>query len=1111
MSDKFSIIPLPQLLEIILNQLEKGRIFSIPEEQFFKPRSDDPFRFFRYGRLLETPIGVAAGPHTQLAQNIVAAWLTGARYIELKTIQTLDELNVSKPCIDMQDEGYNCEWSQELKIHQSFDQYLNAWIIIHVLRHRFNLPAENGPGVIFNMSAGYDYQGIQKENVQWFLDKMSDASTELAAKLESIKTVYPDVVHLNINPRISDNMTLSTMHGCPPDEIGKIGLYLIKERKLHTTIKLNPTLLGKEELHQVLSSSGFETRVPDSAFEHDPKFEDIVEIIRELEKAAETNHVSFGLKLTNTLESENHKDVFPPDEKMMYMSGRALHPISVALAEKLQTRFNGKLNISFSAGVDAFNVSDVISCGLYPATVCTDILKPGGYGRLNQYLEEIRNSFERSGAGAIDEFILAKGGKKTPEESTLANLKNYAQAVLVDERYKKTDIHDPDIKTNRPLEMFDCIYAPCVDTCPTNQDIPDYMYYTATGETAKAYGVVMKTNPFPSTTGMICDHPCQTKCTLINYTQPVLIREVKRYIAENKGKTIDFSVSAKNKSVAIIGAGPSGLSCAYFLAKTGFRVRVYEAKPRPGGMVTGAIPPFRLTDVAVETDIRQIERLGVKINYNTKIDKLLFNRLRETDDFVYIATGAQRALRLEIENIDIKGVLDPLEFLFNVKSGRTTSIGNHVVIIGGGNTAMDAARTAYRLVGKDGSVTIVYRRKIKHMPADTGEIKAVMQEGIKIIELASPVKIVPSSPVPATLVTDQKKQDNKSPATEVAGTVFIRMKLSDKDKSGRPLPEPIPGSEFELKCDTVIPAIGQKLDIDFADPKLLKTAPGRYETQLDNVFIGGDAKRGASTAINAIGDGRKAAEAIIRKVNLTLPGENINGRKPLDINSHLIKRARKTFPVHVEELSSLERKSFKLVSRTFTTEEAFREASRCLLCDEFCSICTTVCPNLAFHTYETKIRTYHLQIVTVSNGNYEINIGRPFAITQKYQILHIADWCNECGNCTTFCPTSGAPYKEKPHLYLDKEAFLKEKDGYFLERSHGNSKKILFVNGKHQSSLTVFNDYLLYETETVKIKLDLFSYKINEIETDKKDNFEIDLREAFEMHAIMQGAQSFYE
>lgn len=1093
MSDKFTITPLDQLLQIILNQLEKGKMFGILEELFFIPRPTDPFRSYRYGQLLETPVGVAAGPHTQLAQNIVAAWLTGARYIELKTIQTLDELHVSKPCIDMQDEGYNCEWSQELKIRQSFDQYLNAWIIIHVLKHKFNWDTQNEAGVIFNMSVGYDYKGIQNENVQWFFDKISDASFELNNKVDSIKSIYPEVSQLDINPCISNNITLSTMHGCPVDEIEKIGLYLLEDRKLHTTIKLNPTLLGKEELHRILQNSGFETNVPDTAFEHDPTFEDAVRIIQNLEKAAKKNKVRFGLKLTNTLESLNHKHVFPPDEKTMYMSGRALHPIAVNLAYKLQNRFSGKLDISFSAGVDAFNLADVVSCGLYPATVCSDMLKPGGYGRLHQHLDELSQAFKKQKASSIPEFIAAGKPGQTPGESTLAKLKKYAKTVLKDDRYKKTAIHAPDIKTGRELGFFDCIHAPCVDTCPTNQDIPGYLYYTAHKQFDKALDLVLKTNPFPRTTGMVCDHLCQTKCTRINYDSPVLIREIKRFLAENGKDTRQSSPAKNDKKAAIIGAGPSGLSCAYFLAKAGFKVNIFETKPKPGGMVSGAIPAFRLTDRAIENDIKRIGLLGVKVNYNFKVDKPFFEKLRNEKDFIYIATGAWSSVKLNIENIDADRVLDPLEFLFNVKQDKPTGIGNHIVIIGGGNTAMDAARTAYRLVGQSGTVTIIYRRTIKHMPADTGEIKAVLRESINIMELTAPLKL-------------------NVLATKVAGTVqsitCIKMKLSGVDSIGRPKPLPIPGSEFTVPCDTFIPAIGQESDIDFTDVKLLKTKPGQYETRLEHVFIGGDAMRGASTAINAIGDGRKAAGEIIRKAGLEHLSHEIN-REPTGLNRHIINRAKREQPVKTVELPLSDRKNFKLVSQTLTADEAAKEASRCLLCDEICNTCVTVCPNLAFHSYQINPVRYDPQKIIGSKKGVSIVEGDGFKVEQKYQILHITDWCNACGNCTTFCPTADPPYQNKPHLYLNKNTFDEEQQGYFLYLTNG-TKTLYCKKGGQLSSIGWETNCFVYETAEIKVILSIETFEIMEITSIKKDNFEIDLKDAAEMSIIMQGAVSFY-
>ena len=506
---------------------------GIPGSLFFYPDPKDSFRVKRYGREMETPIGVAAGPHTQLALNIIAAWLCGARYIELKTIQTLDELEVSKPCIDMQDEGYNCEWSQELKIHESFNEYLNAWIIIHILRRELGFGDLSG--TLFNMSVGYNLEGILQENVQWFLDRMLDCSAELVLAKKAIRDIYPDIDKIDIPVCISNHITLSTMHGCPPDEIEKIGLYLIREKKLHTTIKLNPTLLGADELRQLLNTSlGFSAVVPDLAFEHDLKYPDALQILESLSTASAEHNLHFGVKLTNTLESFNNKEVFDAGEKMMYMSGRALHPISIKLARKLQQDMDGKLDISFSAGVDCFNIADVIACGMKPVTVCSDLLKPGGYGRLFQYTDNLRKDFASKNAESIDTYILkiSDSGTNSVTGSALLNLNRYADRVADNPVYHKNTLTDQSIKTTRSLDYFDCIHAPCIDTCPTNQDIPEYIYQTSRGNFSAAFETIFRTNPFPSVTGMVCDHLCQLKCTRINYDEALQIREIKRFVAE---------------------------------------------------------------------------------------------------------------------------------------------------------------------------------------------------------------------------------------------------------------------------------------------------------------------------------------------------------------------------------------------------------------------------------------------------------------------------------------------------------------------------------------------------------------------------------------------------
>ena len=1083
MTDKFSIIDLPQLLRIILNQLDiKRQFFGIPEEVFFQPRSTDPFRLKRFGQVLDTPIGVAAGPHTQLAQNIIASWLCGARYIELKTIQTLDELGVSKPCIDMQDEGYNCEWSQELKIKESFDQYLNAWIIIHLLKHKFGWKG-NELGAIFNMSVGYNLEGILKENVQWFFDKMTNCKAEKKAKIEEINEIYPAINKIFIPDLISDNITLSTMHGCPPDEIEKIGHYLISDKKLHTTIKLNPTLLGKKELHEILDFSGFKTQVPDLAFEHDLKYPDAIKIIKNLQQEASKRNVYFGLKLTNTLESLNHKNIFPKNEEMMYMSGKPLHPIAINLAYKLQKEFNGTLDISFSAGVNAFNISDTISCGLSPATVCSDILRPGGYGLLHQYIEKLRSALNKANSDTIDQYVLSKSGEKSKSKAILKNLEKYAAEVFSKNTYKKTTFGEPSIKTSRKLNSFDCIKAPCTETCPANQDIPDYLHYASMGESNKGFETILRTNPFPQSTGMVCDHICQTKCTRINYDDPLLIREIKRYISDKEANSeINFStLPDNNKKVSIIGAGPSGLSCAFFLRLAGFDVSVYENKNHAGGMVSAAIPTFRLSKRDFEKDLQRIQKLGIKILHNQTLNNEVFNNISKTSDYVYIATGASRSRKFLIEGINSPGVLDPLEFLFNVKDNNQLSLGKNIIIIGGGNTAMDTARTAFRVAEKGTKITILYRRSIEQMPAGDEEIRACLEEGIEIIELVLPIKV-------------------NTVKNKISSLTCIRMRLEGKDSAGRPKPVEIPGSAFEIACDTLLPAIGQDPQIDFIDHHFLKSTTGKYETQFPNVFLGGDALRGASTMINAIGDGRKVANIIMEKAKLDFSNPLPKGRIKESPRKLMINRMKKIHSVSVLEMAISERKNFNQVTQTLSDIKVKEEALRCLKCDELCNTCVTVCPNFALYSYMVNPFKINLQKIIRSNGVNKITDNGYFSIEQEPQILHIADWCNECGNCNTFCPTADAPYKIKPHLYLYREAFENDDDCYNLV-----DETLLYrKNGKLVVLEEKENEYI-YTQNKNKVHLDKINFSI--IDSIINEPFkEIDLRLAAEMRIILSGA-----
>ena len=1090
MSDRFSILPADKLLKWILEEEKSRQIFGITKNLFFNPKADDVFKMKRYGKILDSPIGVAAGPHTQLSQNIITAYLTGSRYIELKTVQTLDELEVSKPCIDMEDEGYNCEWSQELKLKQSFGQYLDAWIIIHILNHKFGWGEDIN--CIFNMSAGYNLDGILKENMQEFFNLMANAKNPIDEKLNTLEKICPSLKDIKIPHKISDNITLSTMHGCPPNEIEKIAKYLIAEKKFHTTVKLNPTLLGSDELNDILKNKlGYYTIVPKEAFEHDLKFSDAIKIIKSLIQTSEENEVDFSIKLTNTLESVNNKTIFPEKEKMMYMSGRALHPVSIAVAEKLRNEFDGNLDISFSAGADCFNIPEILACGIKPVTVCSDLLKPGGYARQIQYLDNIKSEFQKLGAKNIDEFIIKKSIEKTDNVKLAAfnNLNIYAEKVRYDKYYRKSFFAGTTIKTKRELNEFDCVKAPCVYTCPDNQDIPDYMYYTSIGNIDKAYQVILKSNPFPSVTGMICDHQCQTKCTRINYDNSLLIREIKRFVSENAKEKV-LAVKGKNgKKVSIIGAGPSGLSAAYFLAIEGFEVEVNDSKGFAGGMVSDAIPEFRLSKEAIKKDIERIEKLGVKFIYDRKINdeeiKKLIDKLN--NNYLYIAVGAQKSKKINIEGEKNESVFDALGFLSDVKKKIKIESGKNIAVIGGGNTAIDTARTAKRIAGENGKVTLIYRRTRKEMPADKDEIKSMLDEGVQLLELTAPSGII--------------SENGK------LKLVCHKMELTGIDKSGRAKPVKIQNSDFEMFFDDIIPAIGQDIASEFLAS--LNVNPETYQTQYENVYLGGDALRGASTLIKAIADGKNAAYEIIKKSGGKLPDDYSASIREISKEEYQRKNASRVFGKEIIETHIFERNNFHVVTQPLTSEAAKIEASRCLYCDTVCNVCVSVCPNRANISYEINPEEYNLKKINVKGNALSFIQDKVFRVNQQPQVLNIQDFCNDCGNCTTFCPTSGAPYKDKPRLFLNENDLMKSgEEGYFTSEENGN-RYIIYKSDMILEKLKLNKDHYLYTSSNFDIKLDLKSLDCLDVKLKKGFECEITLDNASKMSVLMKNLPQY--
>jgi len=1073
MTDHFGIYPFRELVKLILHQLDKqNSLFGIPAGLFFNPANSDPFKISKFGRILDTPIGVAAGPQTQLTQNIVLAWLCGARFIELKTVQTLDELNVSKPCIDMQDEGYNCEWSQELKIENSFDQYLNAWVLIHLLKHKLGHP-ESKTACIFNMSIGYDHKGIIEDNVQNFLHNMQNAGSFIQQKKDEIKDIYPQIETLRIDACISDNITLSTMHGCPPQEIESIAAYLLREKRLHTAIKLNPTLLGKKSIDKILLESGFDTMVPSTAFEHDLKMEDAVPMINNLQELADSIGLDLTLKLTNTLECINHRDVFPVGEKMMYMSGRALHPIALNLAFKISGLLNKSPDISFCAGVDAFNISAIVQAGLSPVTVCSDLLKPGGYGRLHQY---------------IDALNQLKGDRKkltfNSQKTNVEFLKNLAIQRLKSASFKKHNLAERSVKTSRRLPVFDCAAAPCMATCPTRQNIPAYLYYTEKQNFKKALECILETNPFPGATGLVCDHTCQYKCTRMDMDDSVRIRDIKRFISESVDLPIEPVQKPHAARVAVIGAGPSGLSLAYFIKKSGLDVEIFEASDYAGGMVAGAIPSFRLNDEQLDMDLNRIRSMGISVQFGQRIDASAFNKMQRYYDYVYISIGAQRSRKLLLKGLPCDQLFEPIALLQSIKSGKSVKIGPRVVIIGGGNTAIDTARTAKRIVAPmKGDVTIIYRRTIKQMPAEQHEIDDALKEGIKIIELLEPLELI----------------------KDTAGLKAIRcqqMKLGPTDASGRSSVEAIEDAFTLIPADSIIPAIGQEINIDFTEAELLQTEKGSYRTKLKNVFIGGDALRGASTLIHAIADGKNIALEIIKDAGSSGISMNCNKETGRSIDEHMRERmTRKVMKINAVAIQS-DPTDFKPVNPKMAIEEVIQEAARCLHCDEVCNICTTVCPNMALQYYPVETGVFDRFTISIDKGFVSKDQLEPFRVEQKYQIMHLADWCNTCGNCNTFCPSADAPYRTKPRLYFNEEELKKEKDGYYFKKDN-----LIRTEGKLTYTLKEESGFLKFTSNEIQVDFHPASMAIINVRAGDQITSKLDTLIAIEMNILLQGSK----
>ncbi|MDR3265294.1 MAG: putative selenate reductase subunit YgfK [Synergistaceae bacterium] len=1079
---------------------EKESIFGIHRSLFWQPKKTGFFSPDLFGGVAATPIGPAAGPHTQLTRNIISAWLGGARYIELKTVQIMDEPEIGRPCIDAGDEGYNVEWSQELKLEQSLREYVKAWVLIPVLERMLGWDKTLPGGVVFNMSVGYNLEGILQPRMQTFMAKMLDASEEIAEYRDVLRKEFPRYADVQLPSALTNSVTLSTMHGCPPDEIGRIARHLLEDRGFNLFVKMNPTLLGRDEVRGILNGTlGWtEVHIPDPVFDHDLKYPQAVEIIKTMREASKKRGRFFGVKLSNTLATRNRRRVLPGEE--MYMSGRALHPIAMNLWNRLSKEFGGDLNVSFSAGADALNAAGIFSCGALTVTMATDLLKPGGYSRIVQCLENLEAAMSERGAKNLSEFAADRA----------ANLEKVAADSLVEKRYKK-NFYPAAPKVESELALFDCVEAPCVAKCAVCQDVPAYAFQIAKGDYDGALRTILRKNPLPGLTGHVCTHLCETRCARADYDEPVGIRALKRFAAsrgkvsyprDSHPKILSPEAQGKEYRVAVIGAGPSGLAAAATLALAGVGVTVYEARGRAGGMMAIA-PHFRLPPEVLDEDVKRITDLGVRIELNHAIGEPPENLLDRGFDAVYVATGFPNDLPLDIPGIDAKGVWTALKLLeATTIGGERPDLGKKALVIGGGNTAMVAARTARRLTGNP--VTVVYRRTRKEMPAIGEERSLLFEEGNLLEELALPVAVV---------VRDGR----------AAGLECERAKPGEPDAGGRRVPVPT-GEKFTIGADSIVVAVGQSAETAIFGPEPGGSESGRIElkkngavsvgssgrTNRSGVYAGGDATSGPDTVIRACADGMRAAEAICESFGIRVRSDVYPERGPRLTDEDVLiakrARARKTAPNREGLLPVAERGGFDPAERTLGEEEARAEARRCLQCATFCDKCVEVCPNRANYACTVRGVAANVPIVALSRktGFPEVVATEPFVLSQSRQILHVDDFCNACGNCATFCVHEGKPYMDKPRICLNEEDFTTQDDNVWRV-SEGLIRRR--ENGAEACLKMEESGGYAYEDDALRVSFDP-GFAVRRMTVKKTFDGERSLRSAVEMSVVYDGIKN---
>lgn len=794
---------------IVAEHNDRGSIFGVTD-LYHAGRARIPV----FGQRIENPIGVSAGPVTQLAQGIVAAYAAGARYIELRTLYAGEREPVPKPYIDAPGEMFHVGGATELSAEQAFNEYVKAWYAVKLISSGYSLGVQEG--FIFNMSLGGSLEGLKSRPVDNFIEGLKSAEyTPIWRECENWARAHMNLLDgvdgsyiSDISAGVSDSVTYVPRPGATAEEIEAAAAWLIGEKRLHTFVRIEPTMLGYYGVRGILDIGGYgDLELEKERFDRDLQFDDAKAMFLRLQSLADSRRLEFGVKIAGGLPVRKRGDLLYDE---MLLTGKALFPVTFALAEKIAGEFGGGLRVSYAGGADITTAAKLFEAGVWPVTFASELMKPGAHLRLKQIADAVSRCDYAQFSGIFT-----------------SDLPEIEKEAYESGRYKNRYLRRAP-KAPGPIPAGPCHISPCRSACPLGQDIPYILRLIKDGKKKEALGVILERNPLPFTTGALCAHPCMDACTRRFYECPIDIRG-ERYRAAKEACFDVLDATSKTKKdnlrVAVVGCGPAGIAAAAFLARRGCPVTVFDRSVRPGGAIQKYIPKFRVPDSDFEWDVTLTQALGVELELEHEVASL--DELRDLGyEHIVLAVGAEEPIPLKLAFGKSAPALEFLEkYKENPDSLAESYLGN-VAVVGSGIEAVDAARSVKRLPSVE-SVTVVADCPMEQMAARPEMIAAAKSEGVRFRELLLPTGLR-------------------------GGWLLCHRAAPGEPQKDGTIPMEDTGEKDKVEADCVIAALGER------------PASPLFEEIGADVSVVGDAAHGRTSVAEAAADAQRFAAKLVR-------------------------------------------------------------------------------------------------------------------------------------------------------------------------------------------------------------------------------------------------------